>query len=180
MLGCLSQYVSLCTGDRTRGLILFFLQHEQCHIVVLDRFSPQPNDSKPRGCTEPLGRMESRLVRVGVVRVGGSQQQTWHRIYRANKAFKLITTAVYLRRGLKKKGKNADGQNPFSWYLRALEMCFLVCVCVRERVIKIKRGQTTRRSENNNHMYLNTFLLQVLYCNVKHNTFWMVYKVFLH
>lgn len=33
------------------------------------------------------------------------------RIHRANKAFKLITTAVYLRRG--KKKKNADGEKPF-------------------------------------------------------------------
>lgn len=57
---------------------------------------------------------------------GAGGQPAADRIHRANKAFKLITTAVYLRRG--KKKKNADGEKPFSWLLGLLEMC--VCVCV--------------------------------------------------
>lgn len=53
----------LCIRDRTSGLILFVLQREQCHIVLLDRFSPQQSDGKPSGCTEPAGRMESWMAR---------------------------------------------------------------------------------------------------------------------
>lgn len=39
--------------------------------MVLDRFSPQQRDSKPRGCTEPMETMESWMMSGGV-RVGGS------------------------------------------------------------------------------------------------------------
>lgn len=85
MLWCFSECVCLCIQDRTSGLILFVLQREQCHIVVLDRFSPQQSDSKPRGCAEPMGRMASWMAREGVLGKvalegggggGGSQQQT--------------------------------------------------------------------------------------------------------
>lgn len=55
----------VCSLDRTTGLILFVLQCEQCHIVVLDRFGPQQSDSKPAGRTEPEGRMERWMVLKG-------------------------------------------------------------------------------------------------------------------
>lgn len=60
------------------------------------------------------------LVVGGRQPAASSQQRTLHR---ANKAFKLITTAVYLRTGKKKEKKTADGEKMFSWLLGLLVMC---------------------------------------------------------
>lgn len=109
----------MCGRDRTRGLILFVLHCEQCHIVVPDSVhsgviaGTAAVESPWAGWRRGPAR-EGEVDGVGVgVWMGGSQRQTSHRIHRANKAFKLITTAVYL--GKVEKGKTLMEKNPFSW-----------------------------------------------------------------